>query len=150
MIEWRDYSNQLFYQEIIFAKRWTFEHVMKLNCSRVNCIIERLYSSCYWFSNIFSLHDLFETCSLICNYRTRTFIASRYWHDCFRVSCSLKKLYLRNAFSIERAMILICSRIDCIVRKIVLSCCWLSNTFLLYGLFETWSFIFDYRTSIAP
>ena len=52
----------------------TLERVMIFDCFRINCIIERLYSSCYWFSDIFSLYDLFETWSLIHDYKT--FIAS--------------------------------------------------------------------------
>ena len=68
-------------KEIISVERWMFARVVILNCSRVNCIIERLCLSCHWFLDIFSLYSLSETWPFIFDYRTRTSIASRYWHD---------------------------------------------------------------------
>ena len=55
------------------------ERAMILNCFRVNCIIKKLYSSCYWFSDVFSLHDFLEIWSFVRVYRA--LIASRYWHE---------------------------------------------------------------------
>ena len=69
-----------------------FERVMTLNYFRINCIIEKLYSSCYWFSNIFSLYNLFEIWSFIFNYKT--FIASKNWHNYLnQLFCQKKCIY---------------------------------------------------------
>ena len=53
--------------------------------------------------------------------------ASRFWHD-YSSQLLVKEMYLQ---SVERVMILNCFRIDCIIKKFVLSCCWFSNTFSL-------------------
>ena len=56
-------------------------------------------------------------------------------HDCFESIVSSKKLYLQN---VERVMILNCSRVNCIIKRLHSSCDWSSNIFSLYDLFEIW------------
>ena len=118
-----------FVKKIIFVNA---ERVMTLNCFRIDCIIEKLHLLCYWFLNIFSLHDLFETRSFICVYETS--IALRYWHDCFRINCFIDKLHLQNMF--ERVIIFDVKLFESIVslKKLHLSYRWHSNAFSLYYL----------------
>ena len=129
------------------AGRWTPERVMILNCSRVDCITGRLYSPCYWPSGIFSLYGLSETCSLILDYRTRTSIAPRYWHD-YSSQCSIKwvaptghdQLWTRHDTGCQTAWV------NCITREIesamllafrYVPAIWLDLD-LLHGLSATW------------
>ena len=93
---------------------------MMLNCFRINCIIEKLNSLCYWFSNTFSLYDLFETWSFIRDYETS--IASRYWHD-----YSNQLFYQKIAFT-EHVQLWTRHDIECKMRY------WISNIFFLYDL----------------
>ena len=102
--------SQLFYQKIIFAKRWASERVMKLNCFRINCIIEKLYSSCYWFSDIFSSYDSFETCSFIRDYKTSIRVAILTW------------LFSSQLFY----------QMNCIYRTLNVSWCWYDCSSQLY------------------
>ena len=64
-------------------------------------------------------------------------------HDCFRVSCSTKRIISAGA------MILNCSRVNCIIRRLHSPCDWSSDIFSLYGLPETWSLVRDCRAPIA-
>ena len=64
---------------IAFTKRARTRHDTWCKTARINCIIERSYSSCYWSWDTFLLYDLFETWLLIRDYRTS--IASSHWHD---------------------------------------------------------------------
>ena len=83
-----------------------------------NFIVTKLYSSCYWFSNIFSMYNLFETWSFIFDYKTKTLIASRYWHD-YSNQCFINELYLRN---VERVMIFDIQICFCCTIQIVFDC----------------------------
>ena len=47
------------------SKGLYLQSVMILDCSRVDCIIGRLHSPCYWPSDIFVLYGLSETWPLI-------------------------------------------------------------------------------------
>ena len=119
-----------FVKKIIFTKRVRIEYVMILNCFRIDCIIRKLHSLCYWLSNIFSLYDLFETWSFIFDYKTKTFIASRYWHDYsnqyfIKWIAFTKHDQFWTRHNIECQII----RINCIIRKI---------EYLLHDLFATW------------
>ena len=102
------------------------EHVQLWTRHDIECTI------CYWTSYTFSLYDLFETWSLIRNYKTS--IASWYWHDYSNQLLYQKKCIYRtlNASRYRWDVLVIY-----IVKKLHLSCYWLSDTFSLYVLIMT-------------
>ena len=113
------------------------------DCFRIDCVIKKLHSSCYWFSNIFSLYDLFETWSFIRDYKTSirvilTWLFSNqlfYQMNCIYRISERVTISMTRSNQLYRQKICIC-RVDFdtfLLCNLIMTCCQCR-----YVLTDTW------------
>ena len=115
-------KNIIVFELIVSSKKLYLQYVkrvdiMILNCFRIVCIINRLHSSCYWFSNFFSLYDEFEIWS---------------FDMIIRINCFIKWIAFTKFSKTSRYRWLFESNVS--LKNLHLSCYWFSNIFSLYDL----------------